>query len=194
MKVNIKSFLSVLISLTFVVPSAFAQKNLEKNSSKEKWSHVTIRAMVANIDLTKREVTLYGSQGNLVTVEVDESVNSLKEIELGDFVSTDYWTYMKAEFRAPTPTEMKTPLEILTEGGKVLEGMSPSVVGGAVVKAVVSIELINRYNMAVTIRDLRGRYVTIPVFDRKLLRQFKVGKIGVLTFAEALALSLEKIE
>jgi hypothetical protein len=121
-------------------------------------------------------------------------VERLNEFKVGDLVSADYWTYMKAEFRDPTPEEIKEPLVVLAGAGKAPEGMDPSAVVGAVVKAVITIEMINRPAMEVTIKGPRGKYLTMPVADKALIEQLKVGEVGVLTYAEALALSLEKIE
>jgi hypothetical protein len=48
--------------------------------------------------------------------------------------------------------------------------------------------------MEVTIRGPRGKYVTLPVVDGDLLKQLYAADMVVLTYAEALALSLEKSE
>ena len=97
-----------------------------------------------------------------------------------------------AEFREPTPEEKEEPLVILVGAGKAPEGMDPSATVGAVVQAVVTIEMINHDTKEVTIKGPSGKYLTVPVEDQTLFRQLKVGEIVVLTYAEAMALSLEK--
>ncbi len=186
--------LLMFICMSVTSISLYGQQSEERLPPKELWGHVVIQATIEVIYLENREMTLKGPQGNLVTVEVDERVQRFHEFKLGDVVSVEYWTYVKAEFRDPTPAEIEDPLVVLAEGGKAPEGMDPSVAVGAVVRAVVTIELINRTEMEVTIRGPRGKYMTIQAADQKLIKQLKVGDVVILTYAEALALSLEKVE
>lgn len=161
---------------------------------REKWLLVSIQASVESLDLENRLATLKGPAGNLVTIEVGEDVERLDEIEIGDMVTVDYYTYILAEFRDPTPEEEKDPLVILAESGKAPEGFPPGAAVGAVVQAVVTVEMINESTSEVTIKGPMGKYLTVPVEDPSLLKELKVGEVGVLTYAEAMALSLEKVD
>lgn len=183
-----------MISLTVLSAIAFGEETGERRPTREKWDHVAIQARVESIDLDKREAVLRGPEGNLVTVEADATVKRFDEIKVGDVVNADFWTYIKAEFRDPTPEELKEPLVILEEAEKAPEGMPPGAAVGAIVKAVVTIEIISRPDMVVTVKGPRGNYVTIPVADPILLEQLRVGEVAVLTYGEALALTLRKAE
>ena len=57
-----------------------------------------------------------------------------------------------------------------------------------------TIEIINREDKLVTIKGPRGKYVTLPAKDPALLEELKIGEVLVMTYAEALALSLEKVK
>lgn len=145
LKINRKYYVSVFLGLAFLAANGCVDVSQKKIPPKEnKWSHVSTKATVESIDLKKREAILKGPRGYHVTIKVDEKVKRLNEVKVGDIVSTDYWTYAKAEFRVPTPAEIETPFEVLAESGKTHNGMPPSAVAGAVVKAVVRIEYINR--------------------------------------------------
>lgn len=183
-----------MISLTVMSVIALGQEAGERHPTREKWDHVAVKARVETIDLEKREAVLRGPEGNLVTVEADETVERFHEIKVGDFVAADFWTYIKAEFRDPTPEELKEPLVILEEAGKAPEGMPPEAVVGALIRAVVTIEIINRPDMLVTVKGPRGQYVTIPAADPELMTQLHIGEVVVLTYAEALALALQKTD
>jgi hypothetical protein len=189
-----KTFISILMIFAIISSNACVDVPQKKLPPKEKWSHVSIKAVVESIDYKMRQAILKGPRGYHVTIKVDERVKRLNEVKVGDTVSTDYWTYIKAEFRVPTPAEIEIPLVVLTEAGKAHEGMPPSAEVGAVVRAVVRIEYINRKDMEVTIRGPRGKYVTLPVVDGDLLKQLYAADMVILTYAEALALSLEKSE
>lgn len=184
----------VLISMTFAFTNVFSKESTDRRPAKEAWMLFTIQAAVESIDLKTREVTLRGPLGNLVTLEAGKRVKRLDEISVGDIVTTDYWTYLKAEFRDPTPEEMSNPLSYLAESGRAPEGMPPGAEVGAIVQAVVTIEAINREERKVTIKGPRGKYVTLPVKDQALLEDLKQGEVGIMTYAEALAISLEKVE
>lgn len=62
------------------------------------------------------------------------------------------------------------------------------------VRAVVTIDLINRNEREVTIRGPRGKYMTIQVADQSLIKKLKVGDEIIMTYAESLAVSLEKVK
>ena len=71
--------------------------------------------------------------------------------------------------------------------------MEPRAVVGAVVKAVVTIEVLNRPYMWATVQGPRGNYLTIQMEDRALIEKLHIGQVVILTYAEAVAVSLEKV-
>ena len=184
----------VLVGAIMISTTLFAEKGSERRPPREKWILISIDATVEAIDHESREVNLRGPMGNLLTVVADDRVKRLDEVKVGDIIHAEYWTYLKAEFRNPTPAEKAEPLVILAVGGKAPEGWDPSVEIGAVVQAVVTVEIINRPDMIVTVKGPRGNYVSIPVEDPALLEKLRIGEVVVLTYAEALALSLVKVD
>jgi hypothetical protein len=61
-----------------------------KPLSAERTILATVTAKVEAVDLAKREVTLKGQLGNVVTFVVDERVKRLNEFSVGDEVTADY--------------------------------------------------------------------------------------------------------
>jgi len=166
----------------------------ERRPAREKSNIVTIEAKVEAIDLQERVVTLRGPMGNLVTLKVDNNAKRLNEIKRGDTVEATYWTYMLSEFRDPTPEEEKDPIVVYADANIASAEKPPGVRAGIIVRAVVTVEIINRVDKLVTIKGPRGKYITLPVKDESLLEDLQVGEIGVVTYAEALALSIKKIK
>jgi len=152
-----------------------------------------MQGTVTDINKVNMEVTLIDAEGGLMTITASDSVERFDEISVGDVVSLEYWTYIMAEFRQPTPEEVEEPIVLVAEGGKAPEGVDPGAVVGAVVRAVVTIEALNRPNMLATVRGPRGNYVTIPMEDQALIEQLHLGQVVILTYAEAIAVSLQKI-
>ena len=187
-----KTPLPAAIVSTLVPVLAFAGES-ERITKKELVDSVLIKAEVVEIDYNTREVTLAGPMGNLATLEASDEVERFNEIEVGDSVAARYMTYTLAEFREPTQEELDNPLTIVAEAGKSPMEETPGTAAGAEIRAVVSIELIDMENSLVTIKGPRGNYLTLPVEDEEVLKQVKVGELVVVTYAEAVALSLEKL-
>jgi hypothetical protein len=194
MRIKRIALLMVVICCALTATGVFAEQSTERRPPKEKWTHETVQAIVESINSEIREVILRGPEGDLLRVEVDGSVERFDEIRAGDVVEIDYWEYMLAEFRDPTPEEQKEPLVVIAEAGKAPKDVDPSAAVGAVIRAVVTIEIINRPNMTVTVKGPRGNFVTVDVEDKALIEKLNVGEVGILTYAEALALSLEKVK
>lgn len=183
-----------LLSIIFISLSAVAESNSDEFLVVERWDEIEVDARVQKIDLKSRKVTLMGPEGNLMTITAGDGVKRLNEIKVGDIVAVEYSTYMAAELRKPTAAEEKEPLIIIADAGKAPAGMPPGAEVGAIVQAVVSIEIINRPFSTVTIKGPRGNYVTIPVEDEELLTEVKVGQKIIMTYAESIAVSLIKVK
>jgi hypothetical protein len=182
-----KTLFSILILFAFFTINTYGQDD------REKWSLVSAEGKVTEINKETRDITLMGSQGELVTITASDAVKRFDEISVGDTVTFDYYTYMKAEFRAPTAEELEEPLVVLVEGGKAPEGMDPGAIIGAQVKAVVTIEILNRPFMLATVKGPNGNYTSIPMEDETLMTQLHIGQVVILTYTEAMAVSLEKV-
>jgi len=193
MKTKIITYALLLFLFAFSSANIFGQESSERRPPREKMNLQIVQATIVSLDLTTRLATLRGSAGNLITVEVDEAIERLDEMEVGDIVTVEYMTYMMAEFRRPTIEELKEPLVILAEGEKAPKDMAPEGIVGALVKAVVTIEIINRPDMLVTVKGPLGNYTTIPSEDPSLIEQLNVGEVVILTYVEAIAMSLEKV-
>jgi len=186
-----KIYAIVFIAMTFLWVDSYAQ---EKRPSREKWDQVSMQGTVTEINAETREITLMGSDGGLVTMTAGEEVERFNEIAIDDVIKFEYYTYLKAEFRDPTPEEVAEPVQMIAEAGKAPEGVDPAAAVGAVVKAVVTIEALNRPFMVATVSGPNGNYVSIPMEDEKLMTELHIGEVLILTYAEAVAVGLEKVE
>lgn len=191
MKINKLQFIFILMLMS--AATALGQDMGQDGGTREKWSLISLQGTVKEIKPETREVTLSDGEGGLLTIAAGDSVERFGEIAVGDLVTLEYWAYLMAEFRQPTPEEVNEPLQLVAEAGKTPEGVDPGAVVGAMVKAVVTIEILNRPNMLATVRGPRGNYVTIPMEDPSLIEKLHVGQVVILTYAEAVAASLQKV-
>jgi hypothetical protein len=153
---------------------------------------VTVTATVEDIDYNSREVTLKGQMGNEVTFVVDPAVKRFNEIKVGDVVQADYYVAVAAELRKPTAEEREHPIQVLDAAGKAPPGVSPAAGGLHRFKVVTTVEGIDRPTQSITVKGPRGHYFTTRVADPSRLTKVRIGDNIVVTYTEAVAISLEK--
>jgi len=125
---------------------------------------------------------------------VDQRVKRFNEIKVGDLIQADYYVSIAAEVRKPTPDEEKNPIVLLDAAGKAPPGTSPAAGGLRRFRVVATIEGLDRPTRTVTVKGPRGHYFTTRVADPSRLTQVRIGDQVVITYTEALAVSLEKAE
>jgi hypothetical protein len=161
---------------------------------REKSVLVSISASVEAVDYAKREMTLKGPLGNTVSFTVDPKVKRLDEIKVGDFVEANYYVSVAAELRKPTPEEEQEPFVVLAAAGKRPPGATPGAGGLRRFKVVTTIEGIDRPTQTITVKGPLGHLVTARVEDPASLPGFRIGEHIIVTYTEALAISLKKTE
>lgn len=172
----------------FLAVAALAAQN---PPSKGKEVLLSIAARVEAINQTTREVTLKGPLGNSVTFTVDTRVTRLNEVKVGDQVVADYYVSYFAELRPPTEAEKASPMIVMTEKAKSPAGTQPAAGGLRIIKAVVTVEGLDRPTKSLTVSGKAG-LVTLPVEDVAALSKLRLGDTIIVTYTEALAISLEK--
>ena len=182
------------LSLTLAL-TAFAQEtkpDAPKPLSAERTILVTVTAKVEAIDQAKREVRLKGPLGNVVTFVVDERVKRLNEVSVGDEVTADYYVSLAGELRAPTEDEKKNPLTILAGAARAPKDTVPA--GGALraFKVVATVIGLDLPTQSVTLEGPLGNSGTIRAENVEKLKQLRLGDTVIVTYTEALAISLQK--
>lgn len=153
---------------------------------------VTVTATVQAIDLAKREVTLKGPLGNVVTFAVDERVKRLNEVKVGDAVTADYYVSLAGELREPTEEEKQHPLSAVIGTVRAPQGTSPA--GGELrrLKVVATVVGLDLPTQSVTLQGPLGNYATVRARHVENLKKLRLGDTIVVTYTEALAISLRK--
>ena len=190
---NIHTFLLAAALALSVVPLQQRASAAEPLSAEESVL-VTVTAKVQAIDQTKREVTLKGPLGNVITFTVDKRVKRLDEVKVGDEVTADYFISLAGELRTPTEEEKTHPVQILAETARAPKGTEPA--GGAlhIIKVVTVVEGLDLPTQSVTLKGQgpMGYTATIRAKSVENLKKLRLGDTIVVTYTEALAISLEK--
>jgi len=150
-----------------------------------------IVAVVTDIDLDTRQVSLQVPGGDTVTVHASEQVVKLEDVSVGDALVVTYLAALEGELREPTEEELAEPWVLLEEGVISEDAAHPGVAGARAVRAVVTIEGMNRILGTVTVKDARGKLHVIADVEAEKMTGVTLGQTLVLVFTEALALSLE---
>jgi hypothetical protein len=189
-------FLGAALGALFVLNSLAqdAKPSAPAPLTAERAVLVSVTAKVEAIDQAKREVTLKGPLGNVVAFVVDERVKRLNEVKVGDEVTADYYVSLAGELRAPTEAEMKTPLTIIEGGARAPKGTSPA--GGVVraFKVVAKVVGLDLPTQSVTLEGPLGNSGSIRAENVGKLKQLRLGDTVIVTYTEALAISLHKAQ
>lgn len=150
-------------------------------------------AVVTDIDLETREVSLLGPNGDTVTITAQEHIVKLEDVSVGDQLRITYLAALEGELREPTEEELAEPWVVLEDAGVSEDESMPGVAGARMIRAVVTIEGMNRELGVVTVKDSRGKLHMIGDVEAEKMEGVTLGQTLVLLYTEALAVSLEKI-
>jgi Cu/Ag efflux protein CusF len=171
---------------------AIAAETKSGHPSVQRSRVVTLTATVEAIDLDKHRVTLKGSKGNVVILEVGDQVKNLPQLKVGDQVTAKY--YQAIALRVVPPGQAAPPpskTETLTTAPS---GQKPAAVRGHEVTSTVTIEAINQKAGTVTFKDPEGNTETVKAQDPKNLTLIKAGDQVEITYTEALAISVTEVQ
>lgn len=193
----IRNFVSVIALLSTVLLGtlpALASAAVEVTTQDEEGRTLTkqITAEIVAIDPETREITLEGPLGNTITLTAGPEVQRFDEFAKGDMITATYSESISGELRAPTEEELAQPWVELDAAGVAAANMPPAAGVGRIIRAVCTIEGMNRATETVTVKDPRGRFHVIPDVDPARMAGVAIGDTVVITYSQAVALSLEK--
>lgn len=189
-----KKLLAVTIAVLVALSSGGAALAEEKAPAKKpyvkKERTVTATATVQAIDLEKRVVTLMGQEGNVFDVTVGKEARNLPQVKVGDEVTVKYYEALSAKVYKKGEAPQ---VEGSTEGlARTKPGEKPGGIAGRQMTVTATVEDIDMKKPTVTLKGSEGKLLTVKIKDRKNLENVKVGDEVVLTYTEALAISVEK--
>jgi len=150
---------------------------------------VHVRGTIAAIDKDQSTVTLKGPKGRTVTLDVKDK-SKFDVIKVGDPVVA---TYMEAALVQLKKAGTATP-GVSSQETRISSkpGETPAGAVGREVTVTATITAIDRKAHTVTIQGPDGKTETIKAKDPKNLDAAKVGDLVEITYAQALAVALDK--
>ena len=183
-------FSAVLLGTTPAL--TIAELEVQARGDNERTTARRISAVITDIDPATREITLEGGLGNSLTLTVGPDVKRFDEFKVGDLVVATYASSISGELRAPTEAELAEPIVELDAGAIASEDMEPGAAVGRAIRAVCTIEGMNRITRTVMLKDPDGDFHIIDDIDPAKMEGVSLGDTIIITFTEAFALNLEK--
>lgn len=151
----------------------------------------TITATVTNVDQENRFVTLKGPKGNEVTVEAGPEVKNLAQLKAGDQVTAHYQAAVAVQLMPAD--SVKPGVEAQRNQSSAPKGSLPGAEAGHEVTVTAKLTAVDTKNNTITLTGADGHSRVIDVKDpsrQELLKKLKVGDMVVITYVEALALTV----
>jgi len=169
---------------------AETKKAEAKKPEGKKERTVTATATVQAIDLEKRIVTLKGPKGNVFDLKVGPEARNLPQVKVGDEVTVKY--YESLAFKVMKAGTAPSGAAVTEVAERAKEGEKPGGAVGQQVTITATVEAIDQKVPTVTLKGPEGKSTTIKVKDRKNLVNVKVGDEVVISYTEAMAISVDK--
>ena len=187
-----RNFTRMTIVLVFVLFAmnqwGCANNEAKKELDVKKSGIVSVKATVEAVDLKTRMVTLRASNGQTFKVEAGKEVVNLPQVKVGDEVVARYSEALAVRMAKPGEVRDETSQEM----GRAKPGSKPGAY--EVNETTVSAKIldIDKTRKTATLKFQDGDVETVKVMDPANLEKVKVGDTIVITYREALAISLEK--
>jgi hypothetical protein len=176
-------------------PAPVAQQTAQPTAAAAKPRYFEDRidkltATVTAIDADKRILTLRGAEGNEVTFTVDPEVRNLAQVKVGDQVAVGYYESIAINVQKPS----EAVNEVRAAADRAEAGAKPAGYAAQQTTLTATIEAIDRTVPSVTLRGPLGNVRTLKIRDPKKLDNVNVGDQVVITYTEALAISVDEVK
>lgn len=184
--------LSLLVALLLFASPCWSEESAPATDkpSMHTSQTVTVTAVVEAINHETREVTLRGPEGNAVSFVAGEEARNLGQVKVGDIVMAEYVQSMSIEVVAGDGSEPGAgSLEVAARSE---EGEMPGVAMLDTVVVTATVVDINIEANTFKLKGPEGNITEYTARDPENFKKSEVGDLVVITYTEAIALSVEK--
>jgi hypothetical protein len=146
-------------------------------------------AVVTAIDLNTRMVTLKGPKGEVRTIKVGEEAVNLPQVKVGDLVTVKFYESLAIEVIKPGTASGAGEKTAIV---KAKPGEMPGGMAARQSTVTATVTAIDKKKGTLTLKGPDGNKVVAKAEDPKNLDKVKVGDELLITYTEALAISVEK--
>ena len=178
---------SCVAALLCIPSAAIAQTPADPVKGTAAMNSVSVTATVTAIDLGTRAVSIKTTDGKEYSFIAGDAVKNLAQVSVGDVVTATYTEALLYEVKSGGTTGASQTMATERAGG----GKPAGVVGQKTTVTVV-ITAIDTATPSVTFKGPAGNVRTIKVQQPEKLKGVKVGDTVDITYAESVAVSVEK--
>jgi hypothetical protein len=152
---------------------------------------IQLTTVVDAIDREARTITLKGPEGGTRTIQMMEDSNNIDQIVVGDTVNVEYVQHMSIEVMANDGMEPGTGT--MAAVARNAEGETPA---GMVMETTVTTATVEDINIEANTFKLKwpgGEIKEYEAQNPENLKKSEVGDLVVVTYTEAIALSLNEV-
>ena len=149
-----------------------------------------LTAVVEAINHETREVTLRGPEGNSSSFVASEEARNLDQVSVGDVVMAEYEQSLSIEVFANDGTA--PGVGELAAAGRSELGDMPGMAAVDATVVTATVEEINLENNTFKLKVPSGEINEYVAQDPENLKKAEVGDLVVITYTEAVAISVEK--
>jgi hypothetical protein len=146
-------------------------------------------ATVQAIDLKTRIVTLKGPKGEVRDIKVGEEAVNLPQVKVGDLVTVKYYESLAIEVMKPGSVSGAGEKSAIV---RAKPGEMPGGMAARQSTVTATVTAIDKKKGTITLKGPDGKTVVAKAEDPKNLDKVKVGDELMITYTEALAISVEK--
>jgi len=150
---------------------------------------IGINATVVAINLETRELTYKRDDGAVRTIVVSEEAKNLPQVRVGDVIKLRY--HQAVSMRLDKSSGGVAELKESSGVSRNALGSKPGGVAGHETTISATIDKIDALNSVVTLKGPKGRLVDVVLEDRSIIGKLNIGDLVVVTYTEALAISVE---
>jgi hypothetical protein len=177
-------------SLMLLTSPCWADGSATDKPSMSTSQTVILTAMVEAIDHETREMTLRGPEGKTATFVASEEARNLAQVQVGDIVMAEYVQSMSIEVFA-NDGSMPGAGEI-TAAARSEKGAMPALTAIDALVVTATVEEINLEDNTFKLKGPSGEIKEYAAQNPENLKKADVGDIVVITFTEAVAITVEK--
>lgn len=146
-------------------------------------------AQVVAIDKKTRTVTLKGPKGKVVDIVAPEEVKNFSQIKVGDFLMVRYVQSLALELQKAKSGA--TGISVSDAAVKAEPGQRPAVAAAREVSAIAKVTAVDPKAKTISLQGPRGNVVSLDVQNPEQFKVVKVGDEVLVTYTEAVAVSIE---
>ncbi|WP_243048211.1 copper-binding protein [Dyella sp. RRB7] len=199
-----RSLIALACTTLFSIGTTWAAPNdavvtlpaVEVNAFSLEQHQASLHTTITQVDPAKRTITLKGPGGHEETVEVGSNAGSLKDLKVGDQVDTHYQRDVALQI-LPADGYDQPGIEYSGSMAASNSANDPTIHSSYTETLTTTLSAISLDHETLTLTAADGHSRTIDVRkleDRNKLSKLKVGDLVRVTYAEAMAISLQPKE